>query len=234
MPRASLGQSVHLVLLPLLRLCGLLIPILSKEYHAVIGLRILSTAPRGKPIADLQHHRYSFVRPEYVNPLILADLEGWLSDSGDQVVAVNLTDSNSSNRYFAASITDTTIDTKDHVTKTFPIITAEADSKAERYSYQWLGCSLNGIHLLRTWSSGGGSGVFCGIMLVTVSEEPGVEIGTHGVRKHERLTIKKIAYIPLGDRYEGTITYRFGFLLAIGACPGLATVREAKQRLVIL
>ena len=80
-------------LAPIVTLCGLLIPILSKEYHAVIGLRILSTAPRGKPIADLQHHRYSFVRPEYVNPLILADLEGWLSDSGDQVVAVNLTDS---------------------------------------------------------------------------------------------------------------------------------------------
>ena len=183
---------------PVVALCGLLIPILSREYHTVIGFRILSIAPRRKPIADLQHHRYSFVRPEYVNPLIVADLEGWLSDSGDQVVSVNLTDSNSSNRYFAASITDTAIDTMDRVTSRFPIITAETDSKAERYSYQWIGCSLNGVHLLRTWSSGGGSGVFCGIMLTTITEEPAVEIGTHGVRKAREVNNQEDCLHSLG------------------------------------
>ena len=219
---------------PIVALCGLLLPMLSREYHTIIGLHILSITPKDKPIANLQHRRYSFVRPEYVNPLILADLEGWLSDSGDQVVAVNVTDSNSSNRYFATSITDNTTDTTDRATDIFPIITATDERTTERYSYQWLGCSLNGIHLLRTWSSGGGSGVFCGIMLVTVTEEAAIAIGTRGITKRGRFTIKKIAYIPLEDRYEGTLTYRFKCLLTVGACPGLATARKAKQRLVIL
>jgi len=56
------------------------------EFHTLIGLRLLSLTPRTAPIRNLTHTRYSFSRPEYVNPMIIADLWGWISDLGDQVV----------------------------------------------------------------------------------------------------------------------------------------------------
>jgi hypothetical protein len=49
------------------------------EFHAVIGLHLMSLTPRTAPIRNLAHTRYSFARPEYVNPMIIADLWGWIS-----------------------------------------------------------------------------------------------------------------------------------------------------------
>lgn len=213
---------------PVVAVCGLLAHRLSTEYHAVIGHRILSVTPRVRPIRDLQHSRFSFTRAEYVNPMIIYDLVGWISDGGDQVVAINVTDSNVSNRYFA------TIESTD--TDTVPLVTATDESTPDRdreFSYQWLGCSRSGIHLLRTWWWPGGSGIFCSIILVVVSQEPSIEIGTRGANKRERIVVKKVADIQLGDRYEGDITYRFG-VLRIGACKGLATARKKTQWLFIV
>ena len=120
---------------PVVALCGLLAHRLSTEYHAVIGRRVLSVTPKAKPLRDLQHCRFSFTRTEYINPMIISDLVGWISDGGDQVVAVNVTDSNVSNRYFA-TIESTATDTA-------PVVTATDDFTLERtrkFSYQWLGC----------------------------------------------------------------------------------------------
>ena len=47
------------------------------------------------------------------------------------------------------------------------------------------------------------------------------------------MVVKKVADIPLGDRYEGDVAYRFG-RLTIGACKGLATARKKRQRLFIV
>ena len=41
----------------------------------------------------------AFVNSEFINPRILEDLVGWLSDSGDQVVSRNIAESNTSNSY---------------------------------------------------------------------------------------------------------------------------------------
>ena len=46
------------------------------------------------------HATYSFKKAPFVHPKIIGDLVGSLSDAGDQVVAINLLDSQDSNRYF--------------------------------------------------------------------------------------------------------------------------------------
>lgn len=193
------------------------------EFHGVIGTHLVSLTPRTAPVRNLALARYSFSKPEFVNPMIIGDLYGWISDLGDQIVSVNVPAANESNRYFA----DITVKDGD----LHPIVSARQDESS--FTYQYLGCSFSGVHLLRIWSSGGGSGVFCAIMLVTLSAESAVDINLDGVRKVERLIVKKIATIPLGDRYEGKVSYRFG-LLTIGECVGLASLRPRKQRLIVL
>ncbi|MVB20511.1 hypothetical protein D6V40_18625, partial [Vibrio cholerae] len=51
--------------------------------------------------------------------------------------------------------------------------------------------------------------------------------------KKERFVIKKVGTIPLGDRYDGTVTYRLGFL-TISACKGLKALRTKHERVFIL
>lgn len=193
------------------------------EFHGVIGLRVLSLTSRTAPIRNLTDARYSFSRHEYINPMIIADLWGWISDLGDQVVAVNIPGSNVSNRYFA----EITVSDGNR----YPTVSAKSDKMT--FSYQYLGCSFSGVHLLRVWSSGSGTGVFCAIMLVTLSAEAAIDIEIAGTKKVDRFIVKKIASLPLGDRYEGEIRYRFG-LLTIGACTGRRSLRTNTQRMIVL
>ena len=193
------------------------------EFHGVVGVHLLSLSPRTAPVRNLTHLRYSFSRPAFINPMIIADLYGWISDLGDQVVSVNVSGANESNRYFAEVIVT---DGEEHA-----VVSARHNQSS--FAYQYLGCSFSGLHLLQIWSSGGGSGVFCAVMLVTLSTESAVEIEQDGVKKIERFIIKRVATIPLGDRYEGKLSFRFG-MLTIGECPGRASLRSLKQRLVII
>ena len=57
------------------------------------------------------HATYSFKKAPFVHPKIVGDLVGSLSDAGDQVVAVNLLDSQDSNRYFGAIVQQWVFDT---------------------------------------------------------------------------------------------------------------------------
>ncbi len=70
-------------------------------------------------------------------------------------------------------------------------------------------------------------------MLITLSAEAAIDIEIDGVRKIDRFIIKKIASIPLGDRYEGKVRYRLG-LLTIGACNGMRSLRMTTQHLLVL
>lgn len=192
--------------------------LLRDEVHGFIGSKFFSLTPRRGVVKDLTNFRYSFVREEYVNPLIVGDLIGWLSDYGDQVISIDVAGANKSNRYHA--------DVTQKPGNPHSVVLARRAQ--ESISYQYLGRSFSGIHLLRVWHSAGGSGVFCSIVLVTVTSEPAVEIHPGSVSRKERLVIKKVGTIPLGDRYAGTVSYRFG-LLSIGACTGLATLRTARE-----
>lgn len=193
------------------------------DIHGIIGKRVISLAARPALIRDLSSCKYSFSESEYVNPKIFDDLLGWFSDSGDQVVSVNLAASNKSNRYFG----------KISVEKTsrHPIVRNVSDDGW--VSYRYIGHSYSGVHLVQTWRSGGGSGVFCDIALVTISRDKCIEFSSSNSRKVDRLVIKIIGSVPLGDRYESEVTYRFGFL-TIPACSGRSSLRTKKMRMLVL
>jgi hypothetical protein len=51
--------------------------------------------------------------------------------------------------------------------------------------------------LLRTWDSGSGSGIFCSLMFVTLSTEPGIDVSVDGVTRTNRFVVKKVASVDL-------------------------------------
>ncbi|KJY77269.1 hypothetical protein TW74_13260 [Vibrio nigripulchritudo] len=193
--------------------------------HGIIGAKFVSLSPRATPIRDFQNYKYSFVSDNYISPAIFDDLNGWISDVGEQIVSINISDTNQSNRYFGE------VDVQ-HVPNAFPIVDYKSDDKY--LSYQYVGCSFSGVHILKLVSNYGGSGYFHSLLLVTVAADSCIAFeSTSKAIKKECFVIKKVGTIPLGDRYEGTVTYKFGFL-TISACKGLKALRTKRARVFIL
>lgn len=176
------------------------------EVFAFFGTSIMSLTPKKSIIKDLSKYGYSFTSEKLINPKIIEDLDGWISDSGDEVTSINVTSSNNSNRYFNNKIVTEEAETN-------PII--KSINNNEYYAYQLIGKSINGVYILRTWSCGGGSGVFNGLIFVIISEDSCVDLNFSKNQKIDRLVIKKIGRISLGDRYNGKIRYKCG-LLSVG------------------
>jgi hypothetical protein len=194
------------------------------DIRGVIGSSFISLVPRAKLVRDFEHYKYSFTADNYINPAILEDLNGWVSDLGDQVVSISITDSNESNRYFGdISVTEQS--------GSNPIVDFVDNEK--KLSYQYIGCSYSGVHILKLINNYGGSGWFGSLLLVTVSADTSVEFEQSLPIKKDRLVIKKVGSIPLGDRYNGQISYKFGFI-NISDCSGMRAIRTKRERVFIL
>jgi uncharacterized protein len=66
------------------------------------------STPPGPPAKPAPIESYSFDKPPYINPRIVEALSTWISDHGDQIVEINLTDSQRSNRFFGKTLVKST------------------------------------------------------------------------------------------------------------------------------
>jgi uncharacterized protein len=189
-----------------------------------------AAAPPGKEVP------YSFTKAPFINPKIINDLATELSDEGDQVLAINLTDSETSNRYACDVKVAKTGNRYPYVYSQDPV---EGSDRPAEFGYRYVGRTTTGIDVLFTSESGGGSGVFEGLMLVRLSEESGApsfeptsgSAQTLTFRK-KRLLIKKVGEIGLGDRWDGILTVN-GNEISIGKDTGaLSGVEAAPARVV--
>jgi uncharacterized protein len=159
-----------------------------------------------------QEPPYSFTRPPFVSPRIVNDLTTWLSDQGQQVVAINVTGSQGSNRYSGELQTR-------KLERDEPYVYVRSkgpspDAPESEFGYQHVGRTASGVDVLLTKSSGGGSGVFTDLLLVKL------EYDTGGISAEEtktkppeqtlrfnrrRLLIKSLGSILLGDRWSGQL-----------------------------
>lgn len=135
----------------------------------------------------------------------------------------NISESNQSNRYHG----DVTVEKTDG----YPVVTSTAEEGW--VSYKYIGRSFSGVHIVQTWSNGGGSGVFTNILLVTLSLDSSLESNGLSYSKKTRYVIKLVGSLPLGDRYQGQVKYRFG-ILSISPCEGMKSLRETGARIVVI
>ena len=192
----------------------------SRMSALIILLCFAQSATAAKDPTDGREQKavlYYFDHAPYVHPRIIQDLLAWISDGGDQVVAINLLESQRSNRYYG----DVTIV---EIAGESPVVRyrGEKDGAADMIDYQYIGKSRSGVHILKTWESGRGTMVSTCLMFVTLENDKGLLVhdDTHVIDLgNPRVLIRKLGEIPLGDRYEGTLDLK-GNQLRIGADTG--------------
>ena len=166
---------------------------------------------------------YSFKKAPFVHPKIINEFVGYLSDVGDQVIAINLLDSRDSNRYSGKiSVTPQENPMVPSWPWVYSVKGEESTRKelGERWgrpwdAYQWVGSTQHELDVLHVRSSGGGAGVFNWVVFTRIEVDHGadyplsrdVESRTEAVQSEisVRELLRFVGKIPLGDRWLGTV-----------------------------
>lgn len=183
-----------------------------RRWAVVFMIGILLTG-RGTVMAgESSDTRYFFDKEPYIHPKIIEDLSTWISDGGEQVVAINLPGSMGTNRYSGV------VKTKSG--KNASLVYYEQTDECEKeacpfgpalFGYRLAGKTSSGVYVLVTQSSGGGSGIFKSLLFVTLQDDTGLSLDEGNMELHftrQRRIIRRLAEMPLGDRYAGEITVK--------------------------
>lgn len=159
-----------------------------------------------------------------ISPRIIQDMSTWLSDGGDQVVGINVMESMGANRYYG----DFEIDQFGRVE--YRDVGHDGTVNGS-FSYQHIGRTASGIHVLETTESGGGSGRFRSILLLRLAMESAADTSSWyadtqnvAIKPRSVLVIKKLGEFSLGDRWDGDLSVQ-GDTLLIGKDAGYPNVR---------
>jgi hypothetical protein len=158
-----------------------------------------------------QDFAYSFSQAPLINPKIVQDLSAYESDHGDQVVSINVLESQDSNRYFG----DAQVRNFDGQNPQYPFVFSNVtnvengETNIDEFGYRFVGQTSSGVYVLETSDlGGGGSGVFENLLLVTFEYDKHLgcdwdkgEVFLGG----NRLLMKKLGEIVLGDRWDGRL-----------------------------
>lgn len=168
---------------------------------------------------------YSFMCDEFIHPLIVRELLGWMPDKGETIVSVDISNANRSNRFYGEF---TTSDMNGKIQ-----VGWEGDDN-EYFVYSYIGTSPSGVEMVECYDCGGGSGVFGNVGLFSLEYDRALgEDGTGKISTRERTVLKILGSIGLGDRYNGEIKYVDGFLV-IGPDNGwFSRGQEAARRLPV-
>ncbi len=142
---------------------------------------------------------YGFSKPPYVHPRVVEDLMTWLGDGGDQVVAVNLLESQDSNRYSGE------VKVRELAGEAPLVYVTDGN---ERFGYRYVGTTTSGVDVLRTSNCGGGSGIFISLLLVRWEEDMAIACDWDHLTVRpgrKRLLLRKVGEIALGDRWNGKL-----------------------------
>jgi hypothetical protein len=157
------------------------------------------------PQVESHHLQYSFSREEFVHPRIVEELLGVMSDRRETVVSVDLSSANKSNKFYG--------DVRIIPDCDGPWVEYEYELNHpfERHPYcryQQLGTSPSGIHILRTMRGGGGTGHFSDLCFLTLQTDNGLTLDSGTLAARERILLKTLGSIPIGDRYHGIIEFK--------------------------
>ena len=179
----------------------------SKEDVERLAVRSKSYVLGASEMADrnsTDHGRYSFVRQEFIHPLIIRELLGWISDRRETIVSIDISSANQSNRFHGE------FNVNDRNGRSW---VEWVGSERQFFMYSHVATSPSGVEMVECYDCGGGSGVFGSVGLFSFERDRA--LGEDEERKldtRERYILKILGSIALGDRYGGEISYVGGFL----------------------
>ena len=114
--------------------------------------------------SQLAEQPYSFCEAPFIHPRIVQALTTWLSDTGDQVISINLPDCQKSDRFYG----DINIYTESDACPS-----VRCGEENDWFEYQYIGQTGSGVHILKI-KEGGGTYVGQGFLLVRFEEDCGL------------------------------------------------------------
>jgi len=181
--------------------------------------------PRKHATVPNKDFQCSFDKAPFISPRIIQDLSSWISDHGDQVVAINILESQDSNRYFGEAPIRKIPGQNPYVYHKTATV-EDGETNHTEFGYYFVGRTSSGIYVLLTSDRGGGSGVFRNLLLVTFEYDQSIKCNWEkGIVQPDakRLLIKKCGEIPLGDRWDGELKVN-GNSVLVGKDTGWFTV----------
>jgi hypothetical protein len=174
--------------------------------------------------------KYSFTRDEFVHPLIVRELIGWISDPGATIVAVDIGHANRSNRFYGSySVRTETNGSPTVVWKGAEEVLEHLRKEGEWFSYRLVSVSSSGVHMVHCRNCTGGTGVFGTMALLTFERDNCLRSAADdSLSVDNRIILKMLGVVYLRDRYAGEITYRDG-KLTIGPDTGLFRDRPGSE-----
>jgi len=179
---------------------------MTRHLLAVAAAMLATQAPAADPQGD--GALPGFDRAPFVSPRVVQDLVPWLSDQGEQVVAVDLVGSVGANRYSGSFEVVPTAGGNPQVVFTER---ADAGARAPFFRYQLVGNTASGIHVLRISYGTGGTGVFESLLLLSTERDRALSYDKDRrvlPLDRDRIVLRRLGDVALGDRYAGEVSLR--------------------------
>ena len=138
---------------------------------------------------------------EPIHPKLIEEFESWLADNHPpSTVVVDVAAATGTNEYSDA------VETSERELVRYA-------NGAAWYGYEHLGQMTDGVHVLRTASSGGGSGIFQNLLFVRMRED---EARTPDGDAYARVLLEVVGRFVLGDRDDAKVEV-LGDRVVVGA-----------------
>lgn len=124
-----------------------------------------------------------------LHPRAMQKFDGWLSDNGPHVLALDLQRGRTGNELSDAM----------KIREGGWIESAGEDGTS--YGYRVLGLLRNGLIVVQTSDAGGGSGVFYEVKVLRREQRPFMQAN----KREERQVIRLVGVVVLGDRFDGSV-----------------------------
>lgn len=172
---------------------------------------VVQKAPTPYP----QEAKFFFDKPPYVHPKIILELSTWPSDSEEQIVSVNISESHGTNRFYEKIEVEeghgNNVRLEFEKTEYFGIV-----KNLPTFSYELIGMLDSKIYVLGTLEWGGGSGFFRDLIFVRFECTFGLdtefpdpyskgEPQKNLTLVRPRVLITRVGELVLGDRWGGTL-----------------------------
>jgi len=169
----------------------------------IIGNRIVKLEKMSQSPGEKANNSYLFDLAPFISPCIIKEMVSWISDSADQLVAVDLPSSQNSNRFFCPENQIKVTQGEGAEKPTVSIV-----GERESFSYRLIGELNNDVYLLRVSDWGGGSQTFHSIVAFQITYDYGMsKINEYGITGmfRKRTILKTLGELNFDRSLSGDI-----------------------------